>query len=387
MSVEYQSPDISLQVKFANLLDDDELETHEIRTVSLSNDQAKLVNSAMLTRKEQKMLDREIPWREIVEQGHAYVRKFVDAARNEHDSWMNYSSVRPLDRREALRILQDKILWKRCLRARGCYRDKNGRRGEPAAKCRTVAIGCGNPDLKSLRRDAPTPGRLSEFIILQIETSGKNDLFNNRTDVWILPAADAKTTSLQGSQKKAERTGPLNTFPPRDPSLEQASVFPTELGEIIGDKYGTANVPRIRSSVFIDPAIDDGFTQHSLDKMSFYYYDGDRLPCVMIVSVDDFLRTRSVDSNRDIVKDLFDLGSFEFGNDGETRFTGKEINTHRIDGKFKTHVTQREFTRALAQQKFQDDEHTEFHSRSGSLPACRANKARRRHVNFSGKSR
>ena len=164
-----------------------------------------------------------------MEQGHASGRKLVDAARNEQDSWMNYSSVRPLDRREALRILQDKVLRKRCLRARGCYRDKNCGRGELAAKCRIVAIGCGDPDLKNLKKDAPTPGRLSEFIILQIYTSGKNGLFNNRTDVWILFAADAKTAFLQGSQKKTERPGPLYMFPALDPILEKAGVFLAEL--------------------------------------------------------------------------------------------------------------------------------------------------------------
>ena len=77
-------------------------------------------------------------------------------------------SVRPLDEKEAravLNVLNDKILSKRVMRSRACYRDKNCGQGEVKAKCRVVCLGHQDPDLHSISRQSPTPGRTTEMIL------------------------------------------------------------------------------------------------------------------------------------------------------------------------------------------------------------------------------
>ena len=66
---------------------DDEVEVcHQDWHRCFIGNQPDLVNDKELTRKEQKALDREIPWREIVSKGGDYLKEFVKAAEKEHQS-------------------------------------------------------------------------------------------------------------------------------------------------------------------------------------------------------------------------------------------------------------------------------------------------------------
>ena len=85
---------------------DDEVEdSHHNWRTCYAAEQADLVNPEQLTRKEQKAMDREIPWREIVAQGGEYLKAFVEAAQKECNSWLEWGAVRPLNKEEALRVL------------------------------------------------------------------------------------------------------------------------------------------------------------------------------------------------------------------------------------------------------------------------------------------
>lgn len=94
-----------------------------------------------------------------------YVDRFLQSIEKESNSWMTWQSVEPLSDEESHRILKDPVLSKRILKSRACYPDKACGNGELCPKCRVVALGHLDPDLKSLSRNAATPGRVSEQLV------------------------------------------------------------------------------------------------------------------------------------------------------------------------------------------------------------------------------
>ena len=68
-------------------------------------------------------------------------------------------------------------LRRRAIPSRNAYRDKNRGAGpEVRAKCRTVVVGCQDPDLATLSRSSPTPSKVAELVLLQIAACGMNGL-------------------------------------------------------------------------------------------------------------------------------------------------------------------------------------------------------------------
>ena len=120
--------------------------------------------------------------------------------------------------------------------ARNAYRDKN--RGVPPLKpkCRTVVLGCLDPDLKLLDRTAPTPHRMTEAVLLQVAASGINKLMQLCPLPWKLWAGDVSTAFLQGEPE--QRQGRLFMRPPRDKIQALAQTFPSDLYEVVGNLYG-----------------------------------------------------------------------------------------------------------------------------------------------------
>ncbi|CAE8632217.1 unnamed protein product, partial [Polarella glacialis] len=287
----------------------------------------RLVNESSLTRKEQKALDREIPWREILRMPESDIKCFLEALSKEYGNWVEWGSARSLLSEEARKVMSDPVLRKRVLKSRICYRNKNPG-GVLAAKARCVAIGCGDPDLAQLNRDAPTPTRLSFFLILQIYVSGANRKFNDLTDKWSLLSADALTAFLQGTQQRDKR---LFMQPPRDPLVERSGIFPAELYEIVGNVYGLANAPREWLLLVKTRLFAEGFVQHSLDHMVFMYFEAQadgssRLLCVLMIHVDDLLMTYSELFTKDKVMKLFKWGSIKEA-PCQIVYLGKEINS------------------------------------------------------------
>ena len=302
-------------------------------------------NERNLTRQEIKQLDRELPWREVVAMPTMMQDKFIQSADKEYQGWMRWTGIRPLTESEANEVWSSPTLRKRILRSRAAYKDKSRGLGELRAKTRVVLVGCGDPDLRQLTRDSPTPSRLSEFLVLSIATAGANRMFDNQPHRWYLWLSDAAQAFLQGRQDPSERSGPLFMQPPRDPIIEAAGAYPASLYEVTGNCYGLANAPRVWFNKVCQELFKASFQQHTFDRCLFYHrgLDG-ALDCILIVHVDDFMATYSEVFDVKILEELFEWGSItrvDENHPGEYR--GKEVKMKETNGKITLHVTQQKF--------------------------------------------
>ncbi|CAL1138518.1 unnamed protein product [Cladocopium goreaui] len=346
-----------------------------------SDDDLSLSNNRSMTRQEQKQLDREIPWRDIMELPKMDFDAFVGSAQKEFQGWMKWSGVVPLTSREAKRVESNPKLLKRILKSRAAYRDKARGTGALKAKTRVVIIGCGDPDLRQLSRDSPTPSRLSEFVVLAVASSGANKLFNGDNRIWHLWLSDAAQAFLQGRQDESERSGPIFMRPPRDPIQEAAGAFPAELYQVVGNCYGLSNAPRVWFNRVTEELVEHDFHIHSFDKCLFYHVGSDGLlDCVLIVHVDDFMATFSSSFDKTILEGLFEWGSVTLiDEDHSGEYRGKEIKMlKKPDGRIHYTVTQQSFLANLQEGKLKqgrlkaddllnDEEIKEFRSVSGCI--------------------
>ncbi|CAE7445643.1 RE2 [Symbiodinium sp. CCMP2592] len=328
--------------------DDGVEDCHPSWRVCYVGDQKQLANVNKMTRKEVKALNREIPWREILKQPRVVFDKYVEAARKEHEQWGTWAPVRPLSDKEANEVLKDPLLRTRVLKSRACYRDKACGQGALQAKCRVVVLGHRDPDLHAISRDAPTPTRLTEHILLAVYISGRNRSFLRNRRVWRLWSADATTAFLQGRQNEGERPNRLFMMSPRDPILEKAGAFPATIYEVTGSVYGLANAPRLWSLEVGKRLLAAGFRPHALDRMCFLHYDKEGcLDCIALVYVDDFLVTYADHFDLTVLTRLFKWGKTSFDTDVIT-FKGKQLRTVKENGVFVLRVTQSEYIRTLA---------------------------------------
>eukprot|EP00435_Cladocopium_sp_Y103_P039269 s577_g10.t1 len=284
-----------------------------------------------LTRQQQKALDKELPWRVIVDRGGDYLEAFIKAAQDEEKSWMKFNSVKALDAKTAAKIMSTSKGRKRVLKSRAAYRDKAKNAGPLRAKARVVALGCLDPDLFSLNRESATPTRQAEMLVYALFISGHNRKLNRDGAKWYLWAGDVKTAFLQGVPESREE--PLYLAPPRDEISIRAKIFPAPLYLVQGNIYGLASAPRTWSLHVCKCLKDNGWTQHSLDKMLFYLYkkvkgfDSEILVAVAVVYVDDFLVTFSDHFNQKELLSLFSWGSHTtLTTETPLEFKGKEIH-------------------------------------------------------------
>ena len=147
-----------------------------------------------MTRKEQKALDREIPYHLIPEDERA---AYHEALCKEWSTWERYAAVKVLDKAasEAVEKYVDK---NRILDTRICYRNKNAAFPwmPPKHKGRLVCRGDRDPDITSLRRDAPTMSRMAMMVLLQVAAAMPG---------WFLFNADITGAFLQGDQSLSSR--------------------------------------------------------------------------------------------------------------------------------------------------------------------------------------
>ena len=146
-----------------------------------SNNEKQDPAERMLTRKEAKALDREIPWRQILSMPKEKIQAFIDSAIKEENGWKTWGSVEPVHEAEAKAIMTDPKRRRRVLKSRACYHNKSRDPSKPIAKTRVVALGHLDPDLYKINRDAPTPSRTSEYLLLSIYAAGVNGVFQNET--------------------------------------------------------------------------------------------------------------------------------------------------------------------------------------------------------------
>ena len=120
-------------------------------------------------------LDREIPWREIVQRGSEVIVLYSEAAEVEWKNWCSFDFSKPIPKEEIDLILADLKLCRRVFKARAACRDKVCGHGHIKAECRVVLVGCNGPDLHLLFRNSPVGTRTSFYIVLVVCAFGSND--------------------------------------------------------------------------------------------------------------------------------------------------------------------------------------------------------------------
>ena len=277
-----------------------------------------------MSRQEVKALDREIPWRRIAEMDEHYVEKFLAAIQKEADSWSAWQSVEPLSSAEAEKVFRDPQLKHRVLKSRACYRDKSLGVGEVRAKCRIVALGHLDPDLKTVARNSATPGRTAEHLLYAMLVAGYNmELFstNHRWAAW---SGDAATAFLQGQQ--SDRALPLFLLPPQDGLISMTNTWQSRLYRIRGNVYGLANAPLTWQKEVMKRLESLNYQKHSFDHQLFYKVVEGEVVSILLVYVDDFIGIARSDYPIAEVHNLFKWGSLDFFElDKPTTFKGKEL--------------------------------------------------------------
>ncbi|CAE7744915.1 RE1 [Symbiodinium sp. KB8] len=290
-------------------------------------------SGAWVTRKDQKALEKEIP-RHLIpeEQQHLY----EEARQKEWNTWKKFEAVKALDL-SASRWVEQHVDRSRILSTRFCYRNKNAAYPwmEVKAKARLVCRGDQDPDLLTLRRDAPTLTRVGLMIILQIAASFADFfLFNS----------DITGAFLQGSQELSNRKEHLFLRQPAEglPGLVRGQVL-----LVVRGIFGLANSPRLFWRHLRDTLLQLGFVQSCLDKALFMYYRAGQLVLILGTHVDDLLGTGRpgvADEVLDKVKQEFDFGAWaDSRTDAVLEYGGKQIK--KANGKVE--LSQEKFIKAL----------------------------------------
>ena len=216
------------------------------------------------------------------------IEAFKAATVKEAKSWEEWGSVKPLSHAEAERVLKDKILSKRILRTRSCFRDKSQGLAELVPKCRVVALGHKDPDIFRLNRECATPNRTSEHILFCVMVAGHNKEFDDSGLSWTAWSGDASTAFLQGDIKDSERDQPLYLLPPTDGITAMTDCWKARLYLVCTNIYGLSNAPRLWALTVIARLKEIGYRQHAFDKMVFLKNREGQLVSIIIVYVDDF---------------------------------------------------------------------------------------------------
>ena len=266
---------------------------------------------------------------------------------------------------------------KRLVPSRNAYHDKNRGAGpDIKAKCRTVILGCLDPDLHMLNR-SPTPSKLAELVLLQIATAGLSGLVELTGLRWSLWSGDVSTALLQGGAP-AERDQPIWVKPPQDGVQALAKTFAHGLYKITGYLYGLASATRTWWQNVLKTTTARGF-KHRYDRCLLVKRDDKGLLlAAMIVHVDDFLVTFRQDYDISELEGMFTWGSKTLlSEDNVIIFRGKEIRMDKVDGHMTIRVTQEAFINEmdggklahgrLTATSLSENERKEFRSVAGSL--------------------
>ena len=171
------------------------------------------------------------------------------------------------------------------------------------AKARLVAKGFTDPDLLTIRAEAPTLSKIGRHCLLQLACS----------HTFKLEVGDVSTAFLQGDKNEQDR----------DVYLEPTADLRTRLGidknsvlKLTGSVYGLRNAPRAWYQRVRKDLESQGWRVHQLDQCVFLKYEGDVLIGVCGVYVDDFIlagkttdpRWRKVKEN---LKKLYKWGKWQ----------------------------------------------------------------------------
>ncbi|CAK0805201.1 unnamed protein product [Prorocentrum cordatum] len=238
-----------------------------------------------MAKKDQKALIREIPWSQIPD---GQKQLYRGALAREWSSWQRFSAVEVLDLKISKQIELDVEEKKRIIPSRVCYRDKNAVRGvsEIDAKARLVGVGRNDPDILTLRRDAPTLTRAGFYILLQVVASWNCNLFGG----------DVTAAFPQGALLLVRRS-----------------------------IYGFVNSPRLWWRKLRDFLISIGGKQCLLDKALFCFYKAGRLVLIVGIHVGDLIGGVDPIHGADLVDKI--RNRFTFGKwwDNELTYCGKRV--------------------------------------------------------------
>ena len=268
-----------------------------------------------MTRKEQKALDREIPYHLIPEDER---EAYHEALCKEWSTWERYAAVKVLDK-AASEAVEKYVHKNRILDTRVCYRNKNAAFPwmPPKHKARHVCRGDRDPDITSLRRDAPTMSRMAMMVLLQVAAAMPG---------WFLFNADITGAFLQGDQSLSSRKEALYLRQPREglPGLQKGQLM-----LVVRGIFGLANSPRLFWRHLRDTLLKIGFRQSTLDRAVFFYYKEERLVLVLGAHVDDLLGTGQPGAADEVLAELratFDFGAWADSREDEVlEYGGKQI--------------------------------------------------------------
>ena len=153
------------------------------------------------------------------------------------------------------------------------------------AKARLVAKGFTDPDLLTIRSEAPTLSKIGRHCLLQLNCSNK----------FKIEAGDVSTALLQGDKKEQDR----------DVYLEPTAGLRTRLGidknfilKLTGSVYGLRNAPRAWHKRVRADLESLGWRAHQLDQCIFLLYDKTELIGICGVYVDDFIVAGKTNDSR-----------------------------------------------------------------------------------------
>ena len=144
------------------------------------------------------------------------------------------------------------------------------------AKARLVAKGFTDPDLLTIRAEAPTLSKVGRHCLLQLNCSSK----------FKIEVGDVSTAFLQGDKKEQDR----------DVYLEPTADLRTRLGidkdfilKLTGSVYGLRNAPRAWYKRVRTDLESLGWRVHQLDQCISLLYDNEELIGTCGVYVDEFI--------------------------------------------------------------------------------------------------
>ena len=197
-------------------------------------------------------------------------KQFDSAKKKEIDQWISHS-VFSMCRRAGIPL--DRIMTMRWVLT---WKEPEVKGGDHRAKARLVVKGFTDPDLTTIRAEAPTLSRVGKHILLQLTAS------NN----WQLTKGDVKTAFLQGDSDEGKRQVYV------DPTAEVRKLLGMSSEQIMKLEravYGLRNAPKAWYTRIRRDLIAMGARPHQLDTCLFQIYDNDKLVGMVGVYVDDCL--------------------------------------------------------------------------------------------------
>ena len=194
-------------------------------------------------------------------------RQFEEAKDKETDQWIS-NSVFKIVRRAV-------VPTRRIMAMRWILTWKEAPEGTKA-KARLVAKGFTDPDLLTIRAEAPTLSKIDRHCLLQTACSHK----------FKLEVGDVSTAFLQGDKEEQNRDVYLE---PTADLRTRLNIGKESILKLTGSVYGLRNAPRARYQRVKKDLEALGWRIHQLDQCVFVKYDGEELVGICGVYVDDFI--------------------------------------------------------------------------------------------------